>query len=92
MLEEMKIEIACEVSHEAWRRYEKQYGREYVEANWDDFKRRVIEETRDAVDEAERDWCRDEAERRQAWLDSYYEENAYGFYQQDIIDMRRRER
>lgn len=44
------------------------------------------------LERIEREYLRECSERRKEWLDDYYQETAYGWYQQDIIDMYRRER
>lgn len=92
MPEDMRIEIACEVSTEAWGRLTAKHGAVYVDQHYNELLPKVIEEVREAVDEAERDYHREMAQQRQDWLDDYYQETAYGWHQQDIIDMYRRER
>lgn len=42
--------------------------------------------------DCERIIAQEAEERHKDFLDRYYEENAYGFYQQDMIDLRRFER
>ena len=90
MPEDMKLEIAIEVSTEAWGRIHAKYG--FANAKYEDFIDEVKAEVQSAIEEAERDWYREKAYARQEWEDQYYEENAYGFMQQDLIDMYRRER
>lgn len=92
MPEEIRIEVACDASTQAWGELTMKYGAVYVEQHYEELAQQVKAEVRQAIDEAERDWYRGEEERRQAWLDDYYEETSYGWYQQDIIDMYRRER
>lgn len=92
MPEDMRIEIACEVSTEIWHRLTAEHGAKYVDQHHAELLPEVIAEVRQTIDREEREYAREMAQQRQEWLDDYYQETAYGWYQQDIIDMYRRER
>lgn len=92
MPEEMRTEIACDVSAEVWGRLTAEHGAKYVDEHHEELVKEVRHEVRQAIDEAERDYARYMYEREQEFLDDYYQETSLGWRQQDLIDRYRMER
>lgn len=86
-LTDIIVEVSVDFEHEMQRRYGGSVEAEKHVFEWAD-------EYRSLIDKTIRDYQRAEAEAQEQFLEDYYNdpEVQYGWYQQDLIDMRRRER